>query len=176
MAGSARQLRLADLNWTRLLPARFAFASLFDTEAAIATLPDIKHLEIVHGPGCRTAALLFLGWIATRMGWEAPGRGTESDAIQRRDGKSASFRLREAADAEGLHQCILEGSRVKFVFSRHPEKCLFGLHAECDGMSSPTRLLHARGNSITEVLLEELGRGGAHPLFYKSLDWVRAVL
>ncbi len=172
---SARPLRLADLNWARLLHARYAFASLFDTEAAIFTLPQMEKVVIRHAANARTAGLLFLGWLATRLGWELDSETSPSYFVDTH-GKHIAFELEEGEEGRILQRCRFEGGCVKFFMNLNQKSSLYELTSECSGMFSRTQLLHAGDEGITEVLTEELGRGGAHPLFYKSLRCVWPLL
>jgi len=65
-----------DLTWTRLLPWREATAQFFDTPATRPALDAIQRLSVTFAaaPGAETnpiKALLYSGWLASRLGWEA---------------------------------------------------------------------------------------------------------
>lgn len=59
-----------DLAWDRLAIWRELTAAFFDAPAAGAEAGDIRRLELEHGARARGAALLFAGWMASRLGWE----------------------------------------------------------------------------------------------------------
>jgi hypothetical protein len=63
-----------DLSWSRITPWRVLTAELFDAPADQAMLQSIERVMIEY---CRSAstneisqALLYIGWLASRLGWE----------------------------------------------------------------------------------------------------------
>ncbi len=62
---------LSDLAWVRLAPWRSMVAGLLGGSAA-----ELRTVRIEHGPHALPKALLFVGWLASRLGWRpwAPGR------------------------------------------------------------------------------------------------------
>jgi glucose-6-phosphate dehydrogenase assembly protein OpcA len=73
------RLGLGDLVWTRIRVWRDLVAQFFDHPAAQACLDQIDDGRIVYAPrdatgrSGLTAALLLTGWLASRLGWRAPG-------------------------------------------------------------------------------------------------------
>ncbi|MFY9264420.1 MAG: glucose-6-phosphate dehydrogenase assembly protein OpcA, partial [Solirubrobacterales bacterium] len=59
-----------DLAWLRPNPWRERIAAAFDPTVWRAALDDIDFVEVRTGPGSNTAALLLLGWLASRLGWQ----------------------------------------------------------------------------------------------------------
>ena len=59
---------LCDLNWTRLVGARFALAQLFDHSCALARVGKIESVAI--SSASHTTGLLLLGWLAAQLGWK----------------------------------------------------------------------------------------------------------
>ena len=67
----------ADLSWTRLTPWRLLAAEFFDAPADQDLLDSIQRvrLEFATSAGGESAqALLFVAWLASRLGWEARRR------------------------------------------------------------------------------------------------------
>jgi hypothetical protein len=64
---------LSDLNWVRSSNLRQAIAQMYDTPDGAARLRSLRSLDISHAPGCRTTALLLLGWFSTLLGWKIGG-------------------------------------------------------------------------------------------------------
>jgi glucose-6-phosphate dehydrogenase assembly protein OpcA len=97
-----------DLNWDRLTGWREATAQLFDSPDLIASLWRIGSIEIQYAapqgdaPPNPAQALLYAGWLATRLGWEFHGaappgpRATPGDlTVTMRQGvRSIPIRLR----------------------------------------------------------------------------------
>jgi hypothetical protein len=64
------ELYVVDLAWLRSTPWRERVAAAFDPPARRADLGTISAIHIRHHPDSVVAALLLLGWLATRLGWE----------------------------------------------------------------------------------------------------------
>ncbi|MCW2989832.1 MAG: hypothetical protein JWM73_426, partial [Solirubrobacterales bacterium] len=72
--GRARALSdeayVVDLAWLRSTPWRERIAATFDPVPLLAELGKISALTIRHHPESGAAALLLVGWLASRLGWE----------------------------------------------------------------------------------------------------------
>lgn len=60
---------IADLNWHRLYPWQELTAEAFDPPERRDSLTEIDHVSIDHEPGNAAQALMFLGWLASRLEW-----------------------------------------------------------------------------------------------------------
>nr|MBA3413733.1 glucose-6-phosphate dehydrogenase assembly protein OpcA [Chloroflexia bacterium] len=71
--------KLSDFAWARLDPWRHLVALFFDRPQVRPTLDAIDEVQIVFGTAGAdgrtglTGALLFAGWLGSRLGWQAPG-------------------------------------------------------------------------------------------------------
>ena len=71
--------KLSDFAWARLAPWRQVVTQFFDPPAAHDAIAEIDEVHLAYGapPAAGTsglsAALLFAGWLATRLGWHTPG-------------------------------------------------------------------------------------------------------
>lgn len=61
---------IADLNWHRLSPWQELTAEAFDPPERRDALREVDHISIDHERGNAAQALMFLGWFASRLGWE----------------------------------------------------------------------------------------------------------
>ncbi|MBE9179027.1 glucose-6-phosphate dehydrogenase assembly protein OpcA [Oculatella sp. LEGE 06141] len=68
---------VADLNWHRLASWQELTASAFDPPERRAALAEVDRVTIDYEKGNAAQALLFLGWLASRLGWE-PDSYTET--------------------------------------------------------------------------------------------------
>lgn len=62
-----------DLSWTRLTPWRLLAAEFFDTPADQGLLDSVQKVRVEFATslgGESAQALLFVGWLASRLGWE----------------------------------------------------------------------------------------------------------
>lgn len=64
---------IADLNWHRLSLWQELTAAAFDPPERRAALDDIDEIAIDYEKGNAAQALMFLGWFASRLGWEPVG-------------------------------------------------------------------------------------------------------
>jgi len=65
----AEQAYVVDLAWLRSTPWRERIAATFDPVRLRPDLQVISGLTIRHHPASRAAALLLVGWLASRLGW-----------------------------------------------------------------------------------------------------------
>jgi glucose-6-phosphate dehydrogenase assembly protein OpcA len=68
----ATEAYVVDLAWLRSTPWRERVAATFDPPQWRDELGRIDSVKVSHHPESATAALLFCGWLASRLGWE-PG-------------------------------------------------------------------------------------------------------
>ncbi|MGJ3245597.1 MAG: glucose-6-phosphate dehydrogenase assembly protein OpcA [Elainellaceae cyanobacterium] len=64
---------VADLNWHRLSSWQELTAAAFDPPERRAALVEVDQISIDYEKGNSAQALLFLGWIASRLGWKPIG-------------------------------------------------------------------------------------------------------
>jgi glucose-6-phosphate dehydrogenase assembly protein OpcA len=61
---------VADLNWHRLSPWQELTAAAFDPPERRSSLNEIDQVAIDYEKGNDAQAMMFLGWIASRLGWQ----------------------------------------------------------------------------------------------------------
>lgn len=129
--------KVSDFAWGRLRPWRELVAQFFDPPALAPSLPAIETVEIVYEPeatdgnSALSQAILALGWLCSRLGWQAQtpprrsgdeslswtllsaGRQIDATLIARHedDGVSGmrSLTLTAGGDAPGVFQVYREG-------------------------------------------------------------------
>lgn len=69
---------VADLNWHRLAPWQELTAATFDPPERRASIYEIDRVTVDYEKGNDAQALMFLSWMASRMGWQ-PTSYTETD-------------------------------------------------------------------------------------------------
>ena len=69
--------QVADLNWRRLAPWQELAAEAFDSPERWQSLLDVDRVTIDYERGNPTQALLFLGWLASRLNWMPQSRVRE---------------------------------------------------------------------------------------------------
>jgi glucose-6-phosphate dehydrogenase assembly protein OpcA len=125
---------VVDLAWLRSTPWRERVAASFDPPALRAELQAIESLAIRHHPDSTVAAMLFTGWLASRLGWELHPLAAHDEALRGTaraiGGQEVALRLQSARELqvrglEGLTLQTADGRRM-LRLDRGPG----GLHAQ----------------------------------------------
>jgi glucose-6-phosphate dehydrogenase assembly protein OpcA len=94
------ETHIADLNWQRLAPWQELTAQAFDPPDRRAAVWDIDGVTIDYEQGNSAQALMFLGWLASRLQWQPTARvklGGDYDIqrlfFQSKDGKPVQAEL-----------------------------------------------------------------------------------
>jgi hypothetical protein len=65
----SRRVYVVDLAWLRSTPWRERVATVFDPPKMRLELRHLSSVKVRHHPDSRVAALLLVGWLASRLGW-----------------------------------------------------------------------------------------------------------
>lgn len=107
---------VVDLAWLRSTPWRERISAAFDPVARRPGLREISGVTVRHQPESGGAALLFAGWLASRLGWEPQ-----------------AFTMKDGA----LHgQARAESGEVDLCFERQAEQGVPGLAGVTVNMAS----------------------------------------
>ena len=155
---------LCDLNWARLHSWRVSLANLFDHPAALAILGRIDSLCITSAPEFRTTAFLLAGWLAAQLRWKLL---PDEHCFECADRRRIAFNSAESA-GEGISLVELCCADACFHLAR--EAGFFRATLRAPGVPESEFTLPASPEDVTDTLLGELGRGGRHPLYAKSLE------
>ncbi|HUQ17243.1 MAG TPA: glucose-6-phosphate dehydrogenase assembly protein OpcA [Candidatus Saccharimonadales bacterium] len=172
---------VTDFNWTRLTPWRDLVAQFFDVPAWRPFLDGITGVRVgfaVDADGREihpSQALLFAGWLASRLGWRAVERLAPSEAggllfaMARgevgADPAAELVRMRvrprfergmEEGDLSGLRlQAAAGGRQAEFVIKRIGETHA-GTSVVIDGATVASRIVALRRPEVSDLLGEEL--------------------
>ena len=126
----ARQLAekayVVDLAWLRSTPWRERIAATFDPPQLRPELQTISSVTVRHHPRSGVAALLFVGWLASRLGWRTSplmqGRSAwEGSAHGRRQDIKLRLEPDPTLQVRGLAGLVLEtASGRHFSLDRGP--------------------------------------------------------
>ena len=172
---------LTDFNWTRLTPWRELTSQFFDVPAWRPFLDGVTGIRVgfaVEADGREihpSQALLFIGWLASRLGWRATGPLAPSEAggllftMRRPDGTAIHIRVRPRF-MRGLEEGDLSGLRIQAEHS--------GQHAEfvvkrAESGGHATTLVTIGGRGIAERNVP-LGRPGVSDLLGEELTIARS--
>lgn len=172
---------ITDFNWTRITPWRELTSQFFDVPAWRPFLDGITGIRVgfaVEADGREihpSQALLFIGWLASRLGWSAEASLAPSEAggllfeMRRPDGPAIQVRVRprftrglEEGDLSGLRiQAEHDGQHAEFVVKRADQ----GGHA--------TALVTIGGRGMAERIVP-LGKPGVSDLLGEELTIARS--
>lgn len=164
---------VVDLAWLRSTPWRERVAATFDPAAWSDELRRISAVTVRHRPDSAAGGLLFLGWLASRLGWE-PGRLVAQDGSQygRARGPRQEVALRlepePKQNAPGLAGITVEtASGMSISLERGPGGLTASRRSRDGGESSWTVLGASRGEAgilgegIRQALLRDPTYGPA---------------
>lgn len=164
---------LCDLNWARSLPLRQALAGIFDTPGTLPELSRLRCLAITHAPGCRTTALLLVGWLAERLGWTLTGTPV-NPVFHDPLGGSVALTLNES-EGSSISRMELSSEKATFSLVRETGSDLYVTTAKGETLAATTRMVRAPREETREILLAELARGGRHPLYTRAAEAVKSL-
>lgn len=145
---------VVDLAWLRSAPWRERLASAFDPPAMRPALQELSAVKVRARAGSEAAAFLFVGWMASRLGWTV-GRLEERDGALRgfahRDGHEVELKVESMRDltVPGLDGVLVDTDEgVGLNFARGP-----------GGLRTARRLLDGRVQEWT-IMGASRGEGG----------------
>ena len=180
---------LTDLNWTRLTPWREIATAFFDVPSWRLFLDGITGLRVgfavdMDGRDIHPSqALLFVGWLASRLGWRpletlAPSEaGGLLFAIARPDGARIMVRVRPRFE-RGLEEGDISGVRIQaargrqlaeFVVKRQPSPRHQTATVLLDGQPRWERTMPLPSPAIVELIGEELSILGSDRTYEAAL-------
>jgi glucose-6-phosphate dehydrogenase assembly protein OpcA len=173
LAETKARLTLRDLNWTRSLALRQALSQIFDHPENLPHLRRLRRVAITHAPANRSTALLFVGWLATQLGWE---RETGNVATFRdADGQSIATEF-QTADCSAICALTLASDDATFTLQRDPNSHF--LHAE---LRLPDHhvyhhLFPAGADTTLDLLDEEMSRSSRDRIYLRALALIEPLL
>jgi glucose-6-phosphate dehydrogenase assembly protein OpcA len=115
VAGLMDDLYVVDLAWLRSTPWRERVAAAFDPPANRGDLRSISAVTVRHRHDSVAAGALFLGWLASRLGWRASALLRRGDdlvgrATARRGDVKLTLSSVEQLSAPGLAGVTIESA------------------------------------------------------------------
>jgi glucose-6-phosphate dehydrogenase assembly protein OpcA len=109
------QAYVVDLAWLRTTPWRERMAATFDPPARRSELGAITKIALRHHPASTVAAMLFVGWLASRLQWKvepllASGNALGGKASARRENVDVHLEPAPEQQVRGLASVAVETS------------------------------------------------------------------
>jgi glucose-6-phosphate dehydrogenase assembly protein OpcA len=137
--GLRKRAYVVDLAWLRSTPWRERVAATFDPPAMRVELERIEALTVRHHPDSTVAAMLLVGWLGSRLGWEASPLVSHGGVLK----GTTSARREPASDDE---EPVGEPHRtVAIRLEQAPEQEVRGLESVAIATSGGRRLGLRRG-------------------------------
>lgn len=171
-----QRIVLCDLNWTRLLHFRLAFAQFFDHPASHHHFREIESATILFGKDFRSAAVLFVGWLAAQLGWNIRN-GQRGDHIQFENSaqKTVSVELQENGEAP-IGSFVAKSDDIQFQITLARCGDLLEVSRAKSEHATARQLLPAGENDPVRLMSEELMRGGQRRIYLRAVEKVRSLL
>ena len=184
-----RKFGVTDLNWTRLTPWRELVAAFFDVDTWRPCLDNIVGVRVGFGVDMDgrdihpSQALLLIGWLASRLGWQPVDALAPSEAggllfkMASAEGAPIVVRVRprferglEPGDTSGVRiQAKHAGDLYEFVLKRDPDPRHVTATVVRNGETRSRRVLPLPVPGIEELLREELSIVGSDRVFEDAL-------
>lgn len=146
-----------DLQWTVLTPWRRQTAQCFDLPDARPHLDRINAVHIEHGaePSDRAAALLFLGWLSSRLGWTV--LSTDGDMIRLAAGSGpVAVTLQAQPDQRELRAVHLSSADARFELVYVPTTSRVQTRISLPGCAQIERMALLDRQLLEQVVSAEL--------------------
>ncbi len=174
---------ISDLVWARLTPWREMVAQFFDAPAMLPHLNEITSVTVDYEaqPGKvtdRTQALFLIGWLGSRLGWQAAGAASKRDGntqllMQRKDGGTIQLLLRPTAPVDDaldkLTGLTLECQRARFEIARDESPNAAVARSDVEGMQPLRRVVRLEQLNEAGLIAEELRLLGRDHAFEGAL-------
>lgn len=175
LEASQTRLALCDLNWTRSLHLRQAFAQMFDHPENLAILNGLQTVTIAYAPDYRSTALLLVGWFAAQLKLTNPRLEAEDMVLGNPRGGDVAFRL-GVAEGRSISRCEAASPAGSITIVRDGNGDFFRVMVQLADGHTFQHLLPAGNNESIKLLEEELALGGRHRVYIKALAVTKALL
>jgi len=163
---------VGDLQWVQLSPWRSLVAELFTSPERAAELEGLRGIEILHAPDGECRALLFIGWLATRLGWSlVDSSRAENGRDVRFSGPSGeiSAKMSPASPDAPFRQVRLFSEDYGFEVARSRDLSEARTMVTRDGERLAERTVHLGTFDLGVLLGEELRYRGRDETYESAL-------
>jgi glucose-6-phosphate dehydrogenase assembly protein OpcA len=166
---------VSDVAWGRLTVWRELVAQFFDAPAMRRHLVEIERVQIaVPASGetlDRSQALLLLGWLASRLGWQPAEQS--ATGFTRQDGGKIAFEIIPVQEAEAspdhLARVALACPHAEFVVERTTGMDTIATRVKAEGMWPIQRTVRVEHRDDAALLAAELQLLGRDRTFENAL-------
>lgn len=171
-----QRIVLCDLNWTRLIHFRLAFAQFFDHPSSHHHFLEFESGRIVFGKKFRSTAILFIGWLAAQLGWKIEdNNGRDRIELQNSGRRTVVVELLENGSAP-IGSFAARSGDINFEIALALCGDLLEVSRAKSGQEASRQLLPAGENDPVKLMSEELMRGGQRRIYLRAVEKVRELL
>jgi glucose-6-phosphate dehydrogenase assembly protein OpcA len=170
---------VSDLSWTRLTPWRRAIAQCFDPPDVRPYLDGLTALDIEHDAGSAAQALLLVGWLAARLGWQPEGEvGGQTYRLRNGDRRLlVTLRARRSpGEPPGALLAVRLAAGSDAAFSLERSTPDLATLKTLTPTASRERTVRLGGGGDPEMLAQELKTPGEDPVFEEALTVAAALV
>jgi glucose-6-phosphate dehydrogenase assembly protein OpcA len=163
---------IGDLQWVQLSPWRSLVAELFGSSGRAGELERLRGIEILHAPDGECRALLFVGWLASTLGWSLKEAShTDDDRTVRFAGTSGevTVEMSPASPDAPFRQVRLYSDDCGFEVARSRDLSEARTTVTKDGELLAERTVHLGTFDLGVLLGEELEYRGRDDSYEAAL-------
>jgi glucose-6-phosphate dehydrogenase assembly protein OpcA len=163
---------IGDLQWVQLSPWRSLVAELFGSPERAGELERLRGIEILHAPDGECRALLFVGWLASTLGWSLKEAShTDDDREVRFAGPSGevTVEMSPASPDAPFRQVRLYSDDCSFEVARSRDLSEARTTVTKDGELLAERTVHLGTFDLGVLLGEELEYRGRDDSYEAAL-------
>ncbi len=168
-------LGVADLNWRRLLGIRAAIAEEFERAPfGLETFKDIRKVRIAscgqefQNDDCSLQSMYFIGWLASRLGWEAQSFAKEKGSKTPTKAVFAAGEQSVEVEFSTLEmQEVAAGSIYEVEIELESNRCLRVCRDPAGDTDSLVVMVKENGERTREVLAEDNNKDRVHLMGYE---------
>ena len=163
---------IGDLQWVQLSPWRSLVAELFGSSGRAGELERLRGIEILHAPDGECRALLFVGWLASTLGWSLKEASqTDDDRTVRFAGPSGevTVEMSPASPDAPFRQVRLYSDDCGFEVARSRDLSEARTTVTKDGELLAERTVHLGTFDLGILLGEELEYRGRDDSYEAAL-------
>lgn len=151
-----------DLQWTALTSWRRQTAQCFDLPHAQPHLRRLREMTVTHGPDehDRVAALLFVSWLGSRLGW----------SVEQPPDSPVALTLTSTDGGPGLHAVRLASDEASFELVYEAATSCIKTNINLPNSAPLSHLARLRAATLPEVVGEELNMLDHDPTFEAALQ------
>lgn len=181
---TSRPFRLSDWNWARLTPWRELTARLFDPPRCREQMRRIRRLRIdcIAGEdiGAQTLAMLYVGWLASRLQWQVTAVGIQPDELEATfAGGDDVVEVRlgtRCGETTGLRKVHFETDKAQFQIWLSEKDAMLRAESLLGGERKPVHAVPFAAQDDAALLAEELDLVGRDQIFEQTVRKAAEIL